>query len=95
MTLNEISSALLSNDLEIRDVAYNYIISNYDLNFPLYFNLLEYSLKPGDIKIDPKKELDLILTESKNDRYSRYAIKYILEQLMKLIIEYNNENRKR
>lgn len=95
MTLNKILSMLVSDDSEIKDIAYNYIISNYDLNFLLYYGSFKYCLKPTDIKYNPKQELDIILDILKEGGCSKATAKKLLEQVIKLIIEYNNENRKR
>lgn len=92
---NKLVDMLTSEDLEIRKVANDYIINNYDLDFTLFVNIDE--LYGAYYTLNNKNELPVLAKDRlylETNVFSKYEGKKYITELIHCILEYNG-NRKR
>ena len=88
MDMPLIESMLLSKDEEVRKLAFNYIKSNYDIDFKIYYDESKFKCSLIGKSNDPftfmEHMLDCIVKENP------IAITFI-QDAIKLILEYNEK----
>ena len=88
MDMPLIESMLLSKDEEIRKLAFNYIKTNYNIDFKVYLDLFtnRYSLSRKSSK-NFKYMKDILNNLVERNYFSIYYI----QDVIKLILEYNKK----
>ena len=83
-----IESMLLSEDEEVRKVAFNYIKINYDIDFKVYFDLSKYKYSLSEESGEYFEHMEYILYRI--IERNCFSIFYI-QDVIKLILEYNEK----
>ena len=88
MNIPLIESMLLSKDEEVRKLAFNYIKTNYDSDFKVYFDLSKYKYYLSEEYGEYFAHMEYILYRIiERNCFSIYYIRDII----KLILEYNKK----
>ena len=88
MDMHLIESMLLSEDEEVRKLAFNYIKTNYNIDFKVYLDLFtnRYSLSR-----ESNKNFKYIKDILNNIVERNYFSIYYIQDVIKLILEYNKK----
>ena len=88
MDMHLIESMLLSKDEEIRKSAIDYIETNYNIDFKVYFDLSKYKYSLSEESSEYFAHMEHILNEIIERNY--FSTFYI-QDAIKLILEYNEK----
>ena len=88
MDMPLIESMLLSKDEEIRKLAFNYIKTNYNIDFKVYLDLFTYRYS---LSRESNKNFKYIKDILNNIVERNYFSIYYIQDVIKLILEYNKK----
>ena len=88
MNMSLIESMLLSKDEEVKKLAFNYIKTNYNIDFTVYLDSSKYKYSLSVESGEYFAHMEHILNKIIERNY--FSISYI-QEIIKLILEYNEK----